>query len=113
MDIQSCKKYNRMRNQFLTDKNTNFVYSTGTEKTGLKKISQARIQHSSALKAPVYSRLPYTYGDFLEIWNFKNVFFQKKSKYFCDFCTRPLLMYLFCGGFYKTHYHVRSICPNL
>ena len=28
MDIQNCKKYNRMRNQFLTDKNTNFVSGT-------------------------------------------------------------------------------------
>ena len=28
MDIQNCKQYNRMRNQFLTDENTNFVSGT-------------------------------------------------------------------------------------
>ena len=33
-------------------------------KTELKKIWQENIQDSSSLKTPVYSRLPYTYGDF-------------------------------------------------
>ena len=85
MDIQSCKKYNRMRNQFLTDKNTNFVYSTGIEKTELKKIWQERIQHSSSLKAPVYSRLPYTCGDFWKYGILKMFFFKKIQNIFVIF----------------------------
>ena len=105
---QSCKKYNKMRNQFLTDKIPSLFlahYWRNWIKENLaEKFSRLQsTQDSCLLKTPVH------------FWKkFGNIEFQKsfflfKWKYLCDFYTKIILMCLICGGYYKTTYHVKSI----
>ena len=76
---QNCKKYGKQGTNFLTDRNTKFVYSIWLEKTEWKKIWQARIHDSGSLKTPVHSRLPYTFGVFWKYGFLKMFFFKKKT----------------------------------
>ena len=64
-------------------------------------------------KTTVYSRLLSTKNSrslMEKIWKIgiSKMFFFLIWKYLCDFCTKILLMYLICAGYYKPTYHVKS-----